>query len=101
VYLRIGELICASVVAGILGHYFYRLDQADANANDRIVYTIALASISIAFSIILMLPFKYAFWTFPLDYALFRCWIVAFRLLVDGSPIPALSTWYIGYAVTQ
>jgi hypothetical protein len=66
VCLRIGELICASVVAGILGHYLYLLDQADANANDRIVYAVALAGISIAFSIIFMPPFKYAFWAFPL-----------------------------------
>lgn len=91
VCLRIGELICASVVAGILGHYLYLLDQANANANDRIVYTVALAGISIAFSIILMPPFKYAFWAFPLDYALFIMWIVAFGLLVDVSPVPTLS----------
>jgi hypothetical protein len=92
VCLRIGELICASVVAGILGHYLYLLDQADDNLNDRIVYTVAMAGISIAFSIILMPPFKYSFWAFPLDFALFICWMVAFGLLVAVSPIPPLST---------
>jgi len=95
VCLRIGELICASVVAGILGHYLFLLDQANANANDRIVYTVAIAGISIAFSIILMPPLKYSFMAFPLDYALFICWIVAFSLLVNLTSSGGCdSDWY-------
>lgn len=94
VCLRIGELICASIVAGILGHYLYLLDQANADANNRIVYAVAIAGISITFSIILILPFKYSFLAFPLDYALFICWMVAFGLLVAVSHIASLSTKY-------
>src|SRR5690348_13496680 len=83
--LRIGELICAAIVAGILGHYLYLLDQAHADANERIVYTVAVAGISIFFAILLMPPFPYSFWAFPLEFALFICWMVAFGLLVDVS----------------
>ena len=83
VCLRIGELICATIVVGILGHYLYLLDQADANVNSRITYTIAIAGTSLGLSILLMPPFMYSFWAFPVDYALFICWMVAFGLMVD------------------
>jgi hypothetical protein len=83
VCLRVGELICATIVVGILGHYLYLLDKADANANGRITYTIAIAGTSLGLSVLLMPPFKYSFWAFPVDYALFICWMVAFGLMID------------------
>src|SRR5882757_7478395 len=88
--LRVGELICAAIVAGILGYYLHLIDQANASVNGRIIYAEVIAGISILFSLILMIPFKFSFWAFPLDFVLFICWMVAFGLLIDVSPATAL-----------
>ena len=85
VCLRVSELICAAIVAGVEGHYLYLVNQANDSPNGRIIYTEVIAGLSIAFSLILMLPMKYSFWGFPLDFALFICWIVAFGLMMDVS----------------
>jgi len=95
VCLRVGELICATIVVGILGHYLYLLDKADANANGRITYTIAIAGTSLGLSVLLMPPFMYSFWAFPVDYALFICWMVAFGLMIDLTGSKGCnSSWY-------
>ena len=83
--LRVSELVCAAIVAGLEGHYLYLVDRANDSPNGRIVYTEVIAGLSIAFSLILMLPMKYSFYGFPLDFTLFICWIVAFGLMMDVS----------------
>jgi hypothetical protein len=85
VILRVGELICAAIVVGILGRYLDLVHDANANPNVRIIYTIAIGGISIFFSLVLMPPLKYSFWAFGLDFALFICWMVAFGLLINVS----------------
>ena len=85
VIFRSGELICASIVTGILGYYLSILDDANASYNTRIVYAVAIGGISIFFSLALMPPMAYSFWAFPLDIALFICWMVAFGLLCNVS----------------
>ncbi|KIW94374.1 uncharacterized protein Z519_04350 [Cladophialophora bantiana CBS 173.52] len=93
--LRIGEVICAAIVAGILGYYLHLLDDANAHANGRIIYTQVIAGISILAALVFMPPLKYSFWAFPLDFALFICWIVSFGLLVDlTSSGGCHSRWY-------
>lgn len=84
VVLRIGELISACVVCGIMGRYL-TLQDDDANApyNSRIVYAVAMASISIFFCLVLMPPLKYSFLAFPLDLSIFVCWMVCFGLLAN------------------
>lgn len=83
VFLRGIELVSASTIAGILGTYLHYLSDADVEANSRIVYTIVIAGISIFISIVFMPPLKYSFYGFPLDFALFICWMVSFGLLVN------------------
>jgi hypothetical protein len=85
VLFRVGELICAAIVVGILGEFLYYLNIANVGANARLVYTEVIAGISIALSIILMPPFMYSFWAFPLDLILFMMWIVAFAILANVS----------------
>lgn len=85
VSFRIGELICATIVVGILGRYLSILDEANANENSRLVYAVSIAAISMFFSIVFMPPLLYSFYGFPIDFALFICWMVAFGLLVDVS----------------
>jgi len=81
VILRILELCCAVIVAGIVGQYLHYLDLADVHAGSRIIYTEVIAGISILFSIIFMPPLKYSFYGFIIDFALFICWMVAFGLM--------------------
>jgi hypothetical protein len=85
VILRVGELICAAIVVGILGRYLDLVYDANASPNGRIIYTIVIGGISIFFSLVLMPPLKYSFWAFGLDFALFICWMVAFGLLINVS----------------
>jgi len=90
VIFRIGELICATIVVGILGRYVSILDEANVHQNSRIVYAVSIAAISMFFSLIFMPPLKYSFYGFLIDFALFICWMVAFGLLVNVS-LPHLS----------
>lgn len=83
VVFRAMELISAAIVAGLLGTYLHYVSEAHAHASDRIVYTISIAGISIFFSLLFMPPLKYSFYGFPLDFALFICWMVAFGLLIN------------------
>ena len=83
VILRAIELTSASIIAGLVGAYLHFVSEAGADANGRLVYTIAIAGISIFFSLLFMPPLKYSFFGFPLDFALFICWITAFGLLVN------------------
>lgn len=87
VLLRFGELASATIVAGILGRYLFLLADANAHANSRIVYTEVIAGLSILFSLILFLPFKFSFYCFVLDFVLIICWMVAFGLLFTVSYI--------------
>lgn len=81
VILRAIELISASIILGLVGTYLHYLGNAGADSNGRIVYTMAIAGISVFFSIVFMPPLKYSFYGFPIDFALFICWMVAFGLL--------------------
>jgi hypothetical protein len=81
VVFRSIELISASIIAGLVGAYLHYVSDAGAEANGRMVYTMVIAGISIFFSIVFMPPLKYSFYGFPLDFALFICWMVAFGLL--------------------
>jgi len=102
VVLRILELSCAAIVAGIIGQYLHYLALADAQAGSRIVYTEVIAGISILFSIILMPPLKYSFYCFAIDGILFICWMVAFGLLanVSLSLFLILAGYFVGLVIT-
>jgi len=98
VILRFGELTSAAIVAGILGRYLSLLNNANAPANSRIVYTEVMAGISILLAIILGPPLKYSFYCFGLDFALFICWMVAFGLLCNLTVSHGCdSYWYWNY----
>jgi hypothetical protein len=98
VIFRVGELICAAIVAGILGRYLHLLDLADVGAGSRIIYSEVIAGLSIAFSIILMPPLMYSFVLFLLDFALFICWMVAFGLLAN---VPSILTLWEPWRLIQ
>ena len=85
VILRLLELISAAVVAGLVGEYLHFVDQANASANSKMVYTVALAGISLVVCLICMVPLNILFYGFLLDAALFVMWMTAFGLLVNVS----------------
>jgi hypothetical protein len=86
VCLRIWELICACVVVGLIGTYLSYLGKAHVTSA-RMDYVIATASLGIVGSLALGPPFKYSFWAFPFDLAMFVMWMVAFGLLIDVSTV--------------
>jgi len=79
------ELFSAAVVAGLVGEYLHKIDDANQNAGPRTVYAEALAGISLFFSIAYLPPLTYSFYGFFIDFSLFICWMVAFGLLEDLS----------------
>jgi len=98
IVFRIGELISASIVLGIMSRFIYLVNLGHADTNSRLIYAEVIAGISIAASILLMPPLLYSFWAFPLDCALFICWMVAFGLLANLSGSHTCSSfWYWNY----
>ncbi|KFY39730.1 hypothetical protein V495_05768 [Pseudogymnoascus sp. VKM F-4514 (FW-929)] len=95
VIFRLMQLVSAAVVAGTLGHYLHNIHEAGVGSNRRVVYAIAIAGISIFFALVLTPPLTYSFYAFPVDFAIFVCWMVAFGLLVNlvGSR-GCNSTWF-------
>ncbi|KFZ11852.1 hypothetical protein V502_07372 [Pseudogymnoascus sp. VKM F-4520 (FW-2644)] len=93
VLFRFMQLVSASIVAGLLGHYLNNLHDGGGSRNSRVVYAISIAGISIFFSLIFMLPLKYQFYAFPLDLIMFIMWMVAFGLLVNLGH-GCNSSWY-------
>jgi hypothetical protein len=83
VLLRFGELACATIVLGLMSRFFYLVDLGDGPFQGRLIYAEVIAALSVFFSIVLMPPFTYSFYAFPLDFILFICNIVAFGLLAD------------------
>jgi hypothetical protein len=81
VTLRLGELVCGVIVLGLLGRFLAIVGQANTYADSRIVYTVVIACIAIALSIIFLPPFTYSFMAFPVDFIMFTLFLVAFCLL--------------------
>jgi hypothetical protein len=80
VIFRIGEVICASIVLGILSRFIYVVHVGNGDIESRLVYTEVWACLSLAFSLVLIPPFLYSFFAFPLDGIMFIGWMVAFGL---------------------
>jgi len=98
VILRIGELCCSLIVLGIVGHFFWCVGEANTYADNRLVYTIVLASISTVLSLLLMVPFKFTFYACALDFIFFGLWLVDFILLELLTGINTCdAVWYYNY----
>jgi hypothetical protein len=83
--LRVVEFGCACIITGILAKFFYFLNMGNGGKDSRLLFALSMAIISIVFSIVLLPPLAFSFYAFPLDIALFICWIVCFALLEDVS----------------
>ncbi|KAK0723580.1 hypothetical protein B0T26DRAFT_603004, partial [Lasiosphaeria miniovina] len=95
VFLRLGELTCAAIVVGVVGRLFYLIDQGGSiDPNPRLVYTMAVAGLTILFSLFFMPPLAYAFWAFPVDFFFFVAWLAAFIALEILSGYGACDGWW-------
>jgi len=94
IILRGVELISAAVVTGLVGSYIHSVNNAHDSVESRMAYTMSIAAISLFVSIVLMIPFKFTFWAFGLDLALFICWMTAFGLQLNLISGGCNSTWY-------
>jgi hypothetical protein len=98
VILRLGELVCAVIVIGILSRFCYLLSLQLASANSRVVYAMVVAGITIIYAFFLCAPFDALFMSFPCDFILFIMWLVAFCLLeVETGSNACNSGWYNNY----
>ena len=88
--LRLFEFGCCVIILGILARFFHVLNRIDGPTDSRLVYAISIAAISVTLAIVLLPAVKYSFHFFPIDFALFICWIVCFALLED---VGATSDW--------
>jgi len=85
VVFRLGAFISAAIVLGIVSRFLHLVGLNNGPNNGRVIYTEVLAAISVVFSLLLMPPFKYSFFAFPLDFIIFVMWMVSFGLLVNVS----------------
>ncbi|KAI9812761.1 MAG: hypothetical protein M1827_004517 [Pycnora praestabilis] len=96
--LRIGELIFAATVAGLIGHYLHAFDKAKyAWPQKRFVYTEVVAGLSMLLALIWLVPLAGGFIHWPVDLVLFVLWMTAFGLLVNFiGPLHCGSVWAWG-----
>ncbi|OJJ48736.1 hypothetical protein ASPZODRAFT_14861 [Penicilliopsis zonata CBS 506.65] len=94
---RIGEIIGSAIVVGILGRFQHFVDAAPHGHNDsRIIYSLVIASLSLAASLIMVFPWIRFFYAFILDFIFFILWIVAFGLMANLTVSGGChSTWYV------
>lgn len=83
--LRVFEFCCSGIILGLLARFFYLLDQLDGPLDSRLIFALSMASISVFFSIVLAPPVTYSFYCFPIDLALFVCWLTCYCLLQEVS----------------
>ncbi|KAK1540694.1 hypothetical protein CPAR01_06683, partial [Colletotrichum paranaense] len=81
--LRGAQLVFAAIVAGITGAYLHATQNTSSWDNGRYIYTIVVASLSLLFALIWLLPFSGSFIHWPMDIFLSILWFVAFGLLVN------------------
>jgi len=95
IFLRVFELISAAIVAGLVGEYLHYVSDAHQHAEPKLVYTVALAGISLVVCLFCMIPFNFAFYGFVLDFILFVMWMTSFGLLVNLTGSGGChSSWY-------
>ena len=86
IILRLGELCSSVIVVALLGRFFYLFHLGpDGSLNGRLIYAQVISCLAIIFSIILIPPFKYSFYAWPVDVIVFIGSIVAFGLLAEVS----------------
>lgn len=79
--LRFLQIVCASVVLGILGEFTASTKSNGESVDRRIIYALALSAITLVWALATVIPYKLQFRAFPMDVALFIMWLTAFCLM--------------------
>jgi hypothetical protein len=95
--LRVFEFGISCILLGVLSRFIHVVNQGNGSADSRLVFAISMAAISILFACVLVPPVKYSFYCFPLDFALFICWITCFALLEDLSGTRTCSSYWFDH----
>ncbi|GES63486.1 LCCL domain protein [Aspergillus terreus] len=94
IVLRVVEIICAAIVAGIIGYYLDTLGDFDAWPQARWIYTEVVAGLSILLGLIWLIPFSSGFFNWPFDVIISFAWFAAFGILVDAlHKLPCGGIW--------
>ncbi|KAF1977625.1 hypothetical protein BU23DRAFT_500550 [Bimuria novae-zelandiae CBS 107.79] len=97
VILRLSELCSSIIIVALLSRFFYLMRLgSDGSVSGRLIYVEVISCLEIIASIILVFPYKYSFYAWPLDTIFFVCSIVAFGLLADLNS-SCDSYWYWNY----
>jgi len=67
VVFRFFQLCSAAIVAGIIGWGLHRIDRGNGPSNGRLVYAEVVAALTLAISLVLLVPFKFVFKAWPVD----------------------------------
>ncbi|KAK3688891.1 hypothetical protein B0T22DRAFT_535965 [Podospora appendiculata] len=81
VFFRLGELVCACIVVGLIGRFLFLIDEANSA---RLVYGIVIGSLTILFSL-----------SFPLDFLMFAAWLIVFCLLETLTGISTCNAFWL------
>ncbi|KAL4895454.1 LCCL domain-containing protein [Aspergillus ambiguus] len=84
IVLRVVEIVCAAIVAGIIGYYLNSLDDLEPWPQARWIYTEVIAGLSILLGLVWLIPFSSGFFSWPLDVLISFAWFAAFGILVDA-----------------
>ncbi|KAI9035362.1 MARVEL domain-containing protein [Aspergillus affinis] len=97
IVLRVAEIVCAAVVAGIIGHYLAAFDNIDPWPQARWIYSEVVAGLSILLALIWLIPFSSSFFSWPFDIVISLAWFAAFGILVDAiHKLSCGSIWHWG-----
>ncbi|KAF2264367.1 integral membrane protein [Lojkania enalia] len=83
IFFRFGEFVCAAVVLGIVAYFINQYDEFGVGPLGREIYAIVIASLSVLFSLIWMIPTTASMMHYPIDLLFSAAWFAAFGVLVN------------------
>ncbi|KAF2275973.1 uncharacterized protein EI97DRAFT_458968 [Westerdykella ornata] len=83
IFLRFGEFVSAAVVLGLMAWFLHYHDEWDVGPLAREIYTTVIASLSVIFSLIWLIPTTSSMLHYPFDLLASAAWFAAFGILVD------------------
>ncbi|PWY96479.1 hypothetical protein BO94DRAFT_619603 [Aspergillus sclerotioniger CBS 115572] len=96
IVFRVAEIVCAAVVAGIIGHYLAHYS-GSSWPQARWIYTEVVAGLSILLGLIWLIPFSSGFFSWGFDVIISFAWFAAFGILVDAiHKLNCGSIWHWG-----
>ncbi|KAF2793795.1 hypothetical protein K505DRAFT_35500 [Melanomma pulvis-pyrius CBS 109.77] len=83
IFLRFGQFVCAAVVLGLVAHFLDQRNKYGVGPLGRSIYTIVIASISVLFSLVWLIPTTASMLHYPFDLLMSAAWFAAFGVLVN------------------